>query len=207
MPAVWDEDAWIDAVLDIADGLLLSGGGDVDPARYGSDAKVPLQYTASDRDAIETRLVAAAAERGVPVLGICRGAQLINVAFGGTLVQDVPSMRSSPIAHSLEPDPKDEHQPVHSVRLRPDSKVAAAYRRNIVDVNSMHHQAVDELGSGLVATGFAEDGLVEAIEAPDAWIVGVQWHPERMTDDHPEHRALFEAFVAATGDAAERGAA
>jgi putative glutamine amidotransferase len=203
MPAAWDGDEWIHEVLAIADGILLTGGGDVVPSRYGSRVEAELQYPSALRDAVESRLVLAAATRGVPVLGICRGCQLVNIAFGGTLIQDLPTMRPSDTAHALNSGPRDEHLPVHEVALSPDSRVAAAYGVEAIAVNSMHHQAVERVGGGLAATARAPDGLVEAVEATNAWVVGVQWHPERMVDEHPEQLLLFEALVSAAARKAQ----
>jgi putative glutamine amidotransferase len=197
MPAAWSDRDWVDEVLAVADGIVLTGGGDVDPRYFGDEEKTPLRYPSSLRDGIESRLVLAASDRGVPLLGICRGCQLINVAFGGTLLQDVSSMRPSDVAHSLEASPETEHRPVHEVSLAAGSKTAAAYRSERIDVNSMHHQAVDDVATGLTAAAVAPDGLVEGVEAVDAWVVGVQWHPERMAHEHPEHLALFAALVEA----------
>lgn len=199
MPAAWRDDEWVDEILAVADGVLLTGGGDVHASYYGEKESIPLQRTSELRDGVEARLMHAAGEAGMPVLGICRGCQVVNVAFGGTLIQDVPSMRPSDVPHSLDPGSDKEHEPVHEVALVPGSRLAAAYGTERVRVNSMHHQAVDEVAPNLSATAVAPDGLVEGIEAREGWIVGVQWHPERMSAAHPEQLAVFEAFVAAAG--------
>ncbi len=200
MPAAWPEDSWIEEIVSISDAILLTGGSDIDPTYYGDEEAVPLQSPSSLRDGIEGRLVLAAVDRGLPVLGICRGCQLINVAFGGTLIQDVPSMRPSDIPHSLEPGPEKEHEPVHEVSLSAGSRVTAAYSAERVAVNSMHHQAVQDVAPDLTVSAVAPDGLVEGVEAGDSWVVGVQWHPERMVSAYPEHLAAFRALVSAALD-------
>lgn len=194
-PALWGEVTWVEEILDVADGIVLTGGGDVVPRSYAASSSIALQRPLPLRDMIETRLVLEAAALRVPVLGICRGTQLINVAFGGSLVPDVPTARPSNIRHSIEPDPDREHHPVHDVILERGSKLARAYGTDRVSVNSMHHQAVDDAGTGVQVVGVAPDGLTEGIELSEGWVVGVQWHPERMIEAHPEHLSLFEALV------------
>jgi putative glutamine amidotransferase len=173
--------------LDGVHGLALAGGADVDPARYRAARDARTGVARPDRDAWELTLARAALERGLPVLAICRGMQVLNVALGGDLVQHLPEA----VGH-------DGHCPVvgqhgrHDVRLAPGSRVGALLGP-AADVATYHHQAVDGLGAGLVATGWAADGTVEAVEHADApWVVGVQWHPE-VRDGGP----LFAGFVAA----------
>lgn len=182
------------AALDGLDGLLLTGGGDIDPAQYGQ----PIDGTDPDtiypeRDRMELGLARAAVERGLPVFGICRGIQVMNVALGGCLIQHVEG-------HTGKNNTFEQPKP-HLVRLQPDSLIERVMANGPkVLTNSYHHQAlcVDGLAPGLVATGFAEDGTVEVVEMPDhPWFLGVQWHPERLYELGPEHRRLFEAFAAA----------
>lgn len=175
------------AVLDGLHGLALAGGADVDPARYRATRDARTGVARAGRDAWELTLARAALERGVPVLAICRGMQVLNVALGGDLVQHLPDA----VGH-------DGHCPVvgqhgrHDVRLAGGSRVGALLGP-VADVATYHHQAVDGLGARLVATGWAADGTVEAVEHADApWVVGVQWHPE-VRDGGP----LFAGFVAA----------
>lgn len=175
-------------------GLLLTGGEDVDPARYGAVPHPALGPLAAERDATEIALVTAARERGIPVLAICRGIQVLNVALGGTLVQDLPSERPSPVAHSA-PGPRDARS--HEVRVVPGSRLAAAMGATCIAANSLHHQAVDRLGAGLVVAGTAPDGIVEGVETADGdwWVLGVQWHPEELTGTAEAwDRGLFAAF-------------
>lgn len=186
-----------------ADGVMLVGGEDVEPALYGA-ARHPLTEAASPvRDAMELALVQAVRGAAVPLLAICRGLQVLNVALGGTLIQDIPSERRSGVAH----DPRgarDERS--HAVVVTAESRLSRILQADAIAVNSLHHQAIDRLGRGLRATAHAEDGLVEAAEATDPrwWAVGVQWHPEELTaTPEPWDRRLFESFVLA---AAERRA-
>ena len=183
------------AGLDGCDALLLTGGEDIEPYWYGADPSPLLDQPSQERDLFELALFAIARQRGLPVLGICRGIQLINVALGGTLFQDLPSERPGTIDHS----PKHARDArTHVVRLQPESRAALALGATEVTVNSVHHQAIRELGKGLVATGWSDDGLIEAAESePGAsWILAVQWHPEEMHADRdaPEH-GLFSALI------------
>jgi putative glutamine amidotransferase len=164
------------SLLDRIDGLLLIGGADLDPAAYGAERDPATEGTYPDRDGFEIALLRAALERGLPVLGICRGMQLLNVALGGTLVQDL-----------VAPDGSHPHRRVrgtfegndHTVRLQPGSLAARSVGEEDHLAHCHHHQAVLSLGEGLVVTGRAEDDVIEAIELADGrWGLGVQWHPE-----------------------------
>ena len=182
------------------DGLLLSGGSDLHPSYYGEEPTPELGVTLPERDAFEMDLLKEALELNVPVFGICRGLQVLNVALGGTLHQDLPSQLGADvsIAHRQQ-TPK--WQWTHEVGAEKGSGVAEIMENTNLRVNSYHHQAVKELAEPLVATAWAADGVVEAVESPDLserWIVGVQWHAEAMRDaEGPEHRNLFNALVAA----------
>ncbi len=182
------------AALEACDGLLLTGGEDIDPAYYGAERSPKLGAVDHERDRFELALFTAARERGLPVLGICRGLQLINVALGGTLYQDLPSERPSDVDHN--PD-SSRHARAHHVRLAPGSRAARVLGVDRLVPNSFHHQAVKQLGAGLVASGWSDDGLVEAIETSEGpWLLAVQWHPEEMHEDvtAPELK-LFRALV------------
>jgi putative glutamine amidotransferase len=184
--------SFVDAILDSIDGLVLSGGGDVDPACYGQTAVPEVSGVDQARDAWELPLVRAAMARGVPVLGICRGSQVLNVACGGTLVQDLPS-----ITDHIHRANDRWGEVVHPVEVDPTSKLADAVGTESVGANTLHHQAVADVGDGLRAVAWAQDGTVEAIESDDARaVLGVQWHPELLTD-HDTHRRLFAWVVAA----------
>ena len=174
------------------DGLLLSGGGDLDPARYGATPHPDVYGVDPARDAWELALVAAAHQ---PVLGICRGSQVLNVAAGGTLVQHLPDRTS--IVHR-EMDRKREL--VHDVEVQAGSRLHGVLGGPHHRVNTLHHQAVDQVGDGLVAVAWAPDGTIEAVEAVgDRPILAVQWHPELLID-HDVHAAIF-SWLVASGDA------
>lgn len=184
-----------DHALDGYAALLLTGGVDIEPARYGAVPAPALGRVDPARDAFEFALLAAARARRLPVLAICRGMQLVNVAAGGTLWQDLPTERGGAIAHE-QSAPRNVR--THEVRIERGTRTAAALGVDVLRSNSTHHQAVRELGVGLRATGWAEDGVVEALESSDPaeWLVGVQWHPEDLAPGAPDE-GLFRAFVAA----------
>ncbi|WP_038038848.1 gamma-glutamyl-gamma-aminobutyrate hydrolase family protein [Thermorudis peleae] len=187
------------SLLDHVDGILLSGGADIAPHRYGEETIHPTTYGIhSGRDELELQLVRAALARELPILGICRGCQVLNVAFGGTLYQDIPSMIASSLAHQQHEQGVPGDEPSHAVHLAEGSLLASIYGSTTVWVNSFHHQAVRQPGAGLIVSGRADDGIIEGLELPSAqFVIGVQWHPELMVEAHPEHRALFAAFVEA----------
>jgi putative glutamine amidotransferase len=179
-------------------GLVLSGGEDVDPAHYGETAHKTVTDVAPDRDVFELALVREAVRRDVPTLAICRGQQVLNVALGGTLIQDIPSS----VAGAADHDPERERwELTHEVRLLAGSRLRQVLGEDRVAVNSFHHQAVKDLGEGLVATAWAvEDGLVEGLEASGRrFVVAVQWHPESLWDRRPGFQPLFEALVTEAG--------
>ena len=190
------------AVIDTIDGVLLTGGGDVDPVFYGQERHPSVDDAEPGRDEFEIDLARRAMEADLPVLAICRGSQVLNVAAGGTLVQDIPSAVTTELTHSLDV-PKD--CVAHDIHIISDTRLHAALG-DAVDascacrVNSRHHQSVGSLGRSLVASATAPDGVIEAIEAPEArFCVGVQWHPENFWRTG-EFRPLFDAFVAAARD-------
>jgi putative glutamine amidotransferase len=179
--------------LDRLDGICLSGGPDLDPDAYGASDRHPeLGPTEPDLDAFELTLARAADARGLPILAICRGAQALNVARGGTLHQHLPGHRQTEPATAT----------THSVHVAEGTRLAQLVGTRVLRVNSFHHQAVERLGRGLQAVGHAPDGTVEAIEARGPrFVVGVQWHVEGLVGQ-PRHRALFEALVAAAAEPA-----
>lgn len=178
------------------DGLVLSGGGDVCPYLYGEQASRGIARMDSDRDRWELALFAAASERGLPILGICRGCQLVNVALGGTLWQDLPSQVPDSAGHSFDV-PMDE--PAHFVDLVPGTKLSRMFDSDRILTNSFHHQAVKDLAPGLVVSARSSDGIIEALEAtdPDRFLVAVQFHPEGLTKRFPEFLGPFRALMAA----------
>ena len=186
-----DPDA-LEPLLDGLCGLCLSGGPDLDPGAYGAEPHPALGPTEPPLDTFEIGLVRAAQARDMPVLAICRGLQVLNVARGGTLIQDLPSERPSDIDHRQA---QAGSRATHGVTLE-DGRLAGCLGLRELRVNSFHHQAVDRLGEGLRAVGWAPDGVVEAIEATDrTFTVGVQWHAESMIHA-PEQARLFAAFAA-----------
>lgn len=183
--------------LDGVHGLLIAGGPDVDPQCYGAERHPKTGGARAERDAWELALVRAALERDLPLLAVCRGLQVLNTALGGTLIQHLPDVVGS-----------DMHSPVvgafgrHAVELEAGSRLAGIAGERAMTATH-HHQAIDRLGDGLIACGWAEDKVIEAVEVPDRrWAFGVQWHPEAADGD-----ALFAAFVAACAEraAAEEG--
>ena len=207
-------DAFGDA-LELADGIVMGFGGDIHPGRYGGDPAHPTLTNVSERrDAFEFALARAALASGKPVLGICRGMQVLNVARGGSMHADAGAhpggdwdrwalVRAAVLDGSEHPG-----HPEHPLHVTPGSRLAAALGPGPHRVNSWHHQAVDRLGEGVVATGRADDGVVEAVEvAGDAWVLGVQWELQESWKEDPRQLAVFQAFVSATGRPAARSAA
>lgn len=178
--------AWAGDVVGGLDGLLLTGGGDVAPQWYHEEPRPEVYGVHPERDTWEMALVAAALAAEVPILGVCRGAQLLNVAAGGTLVQHLGTVTDEP-HHVRDRD----HQPVHAVEIDPGSTLGGIVGRDQLGVNTLHHQAVAVVGTSLRPVAWAPDGVIEAIEGADRRaIVGVQWHPE-MLIGHPRHLQLF----------------
>jgi putative glutamine amidotransferase len=190
-PPAAQADAVAREVLDLADGLLLSGGGDVDPASYGAPRE-HVDDADPAADAWEVALVRAARERRMPTLGICRGAQVMAVAFGGTLAQRLAGDTLHQDLAGMTPEAILAER--HEVELHPGSAVAQLFGgRPVLRVNTIHHHAVADAGA-LEVTARAGGDLIEAVEPADGWpAIGVQWHPEKM--DEPEQRALFERLV------------
>ncbi|WP_425388476.1 gamma-glutamyl-gamma-aminobutyrate hydrolase family protein [Domibacillus robiginosus] len=183
----------ISSYLDLCDGFILSGGEDVDPVYYGQIAHEKLGSVFAERDEFELTLTALLLKRKKPILAICRGLQVINVALGGTLWQDLPSQVNSPIQHS-----QTSHRslPTHPVTISSHSQLAKIIKNTTINVNSLHHQAIDILGKGLSAVGHSPDHIIEAVEMKgEAFVVGVQWHPESMVPGCTEMSRLFSSFV------------
>lgn len=183
------------------DGLLLTGGRDIDPQRYGERIWNATVQPEPDRDAFELPLVRLAVEADRPVLAICRGIQVLNVALGGTLYQDLPTQLPESLLHTQE---EDRDAVTHSVRMEPHSCLARLIGDAPLETNTFHHQAVKDVASSLQVTARSDDGVIEALEAPDRrFVCGVQWHPEDLAASYPRHRRLFEALVGAAGPARE----
>jgi putative glutamine amidotransferase len=185
-----------------AGGLLLAGGGDVRPEIYGAAPHPSYHAAEPGRDEYEIELTKRALDAGLPLFAICRGIQILNVAYGGTLVQDIPSEMTGALEHKLDVPPNEPFTIAHEVWLEKDSLLArlasdAGSDGDSRQVNSRHHQAVKTLGAGLVAVATAPDGVIEAVEDPTRhFCLGVQWHPENFYRTG-EFRSLFEGFVRA----------
>jgi putative glutamine amidotransferase len=185
-------------LLEPFDALLLVGGGDVDPARYGGGANEHVYGVEPDRDDFEIALLHAAERLAMPTLCICRGIQVMNVAYGGTLLLHLPEVPSLQV-HGV---PLDETQTIHDVRVEPGSLLHEVTGETELACLSHHHQGIDRLGDGLVVTARTEDGLVEALERTgSAFCLGVQWHPEETADRDPAQQALFDALSRAAAGA------
>ncbi len=178
--------------------LVLSGGDDVDPAHYGEEPHETVTRVTPERDAFELALCREALRLDRPTLAICRGQQVLNVATGGTLIQDIPSTVSGAADHDPE---RERWELTHEVRLLPGSRLRQILGEDRVAVNSFHHQAVKDLGRGLRASAWSvEDGVIEGIEAEGCrFVLGVQWHPESFWERRPGFQSLFEALVGAAG--------
>jgi putative glutamine amidotransferase len=194
IPPVGASDA--PAVLDGLAGLVVTGGEDVAPARYGQ-VPHPTVEAHEGRDESEIALVLEARRRRTPTLAICRGIQVVNVALGGTLIQDIPSQTRSAVNH----DPAGQRDDrIHTVRVDPSSKLARALGAECLTTNSFHHQALDTVARGLRVSARTEDGIIEGAESADSdwWMLAVQWHPEELMDTpEPWDRKLFAAFAEA----------
>jgi putative glutamine amidotransferase len=191
-------------------GVVLPGGGDIDPARYGAANVDPTFDPAEEgRDEFETEIIRLAIEQDVPLLAICRGVQVLNVALGGTLIQDIPTERPGPVNHRVT-DPK--WAIAHGVTVDASSRLHAVLRDRVgVDgtlaVNSRHHQSIKDVAPALRVTAMAPDGIIEAVERPGStYCLGVQWHPENFVE-HGEFAALFRDFVITAGVALKAGKA
>jgi putative glutamine amidotransferase len=187
--------AAIAALLDRLDGVLIPGGADVDPRFYGAKRSATVTYTDPERDEYEIRVIRAAVKRGMPVLGICRGQQSINVALGGTLYQDIEADGAGSLKHQSPRGPR-HNSLVHSVDVEPGSRYRRATGAARIKVNSRHHQSVRDVAPGLQVTARSSDGVIEGIESPDGRVVAVQCHPEALTRLDWAGR-LFRDFVAA----------
>jgi putative glutamine amidotransferase len=184
------------------DGLVLTGGGDVEPARFGQTRHPTVDDVSPARDELELGLTRRAVADGVPLFAICRGIQVLNVALGGTLLQDIASERPGALAHSQT---APRHEATHAVKvLGEGTRLARVLGALEIEVNSMHHQAVEQLGEGLREVAWAPDGVIEGVEMPgdERFVLGVQWHPEELAGHDLAARNLFTAIV----DAARRRA-
>ena len=195
-----DPDAAVE-VLDHVGGLMLLGGGDLDPATYGAERHDKVYGVDDERDAVELALVSEALRRAMPILAICRGLQVLNVALGGTLVQHIPDLGGA-VQHGV---PGGGGTVMHDVKVEPGSLLAGITGVESLATSSHHHQAIERLGDGLTVTARADDGVIEAVEHEGpAWIVAVQWHPEDTAGADPAQQALFDALTERAGEYATR---
>jgi len=192
----------LETLFDQVDGLLFSGGGDIEPSFYNQSPQVEnLSDVQIERDERELQLMRMAIERRKPFFAICRGIQVMNVAAGGTLWQDLASQNPNSIRHDFyyQDDQLPRNYIAHEVKLTESSLLRKVLRQPCVAVNSLHHQAINQVAAGLIASGRAEDGVVEVLETPGhPFGVGVQWHPEELFAEQDSARQIFAAFIAAS---------
>ncbi len=187
LPPLGDTIGELETVLSRFDGVCLPGGPDVNPTRYTTDSAHPTLYGVNDdHDELDLAMATAAVNLGTPLLAICRGHQVLNVALGGSLVQHIGDKQA-----------EDHRFTMHPVNLEGDSRAARAIGSSNPIGHSVHHQAVDQLGANLYVTGYTDDGMIEAVEMAGRWLVSVQWHPEDTADQDVEQQRLFDAFVEA----------
>lgn len=188
-----------EALATLCQGFLLPGGEDIDPVQYGQPLRPECGRIRPELDAFCRRICDHAQRSGKPLLGICKGMQFLNIYFGGTLYQDLSCREEKSYLHQQE---YDRTYPVHAVSLAEGSGLREILGEASVRTNTMHHQAVDRVGEGLTVSAVAEDGIIEGIESRDARIIGVQWHPEELTETVPEMNRLFQHLVNLAGKSA-----
>jgi putative glutamine amidotransferase len=201
IPLLEGDSATLRAIYDRADGIFLPGGVDLEPSTYREEPSTLVGRTDPARDEIELTLTRWALADHKPLLAVCRGIQVVNVAAGGTVHQDLTTQLPGAIKHDYFPtgDRYSRDLLVHDVEVREDSKLRALLGAPVVKVNSMHHQGIKDLAGGLRPTAFAPDGLIEGVESPNGhFLVGVQWHPEALVEKDPRMQRLFSAFIDAT---------
>lgn len=196
LPLTNEEDD-IEKLLDMCDGILLTGGQDVTPQIYGEERLIQCGETCDARDIMDTMFLLAALKKDKPVLGICRGLQLLNAAMGGTLYQDIPTQHPSEITHCQKPP---YSKTSHELVIIPGSPLGLLLKKERIAVNSYHHQGIKVLAEGLLPMAISEDGIVESLILPDAKFVwAVQWHPEFMDARDETSKLLFKVFLSACG--------
>lgn len=197
------DDDYFDWLVKTTDGLLLTGGGDIDPTLYSEEKdeksgsfnpEIPMSIDKL-RDEIELKLIKHFHKAKKPILGICRGCQLINIFFGGTLHQDLSKVLGNTDVHFNPKGEKELDKYYHGVKLVKGSNISRLIKTQIFEVNSFHHQAIDKLGEGLIVSARSSDGIIEAIESErsNQFVLGIQWHPEQLHDD--ESRNIFTSFL------------
>ena len=184
------------------DGVLFSGGCDVEPKRFGEETKESCGVIQKNRDALEFAVFKRAFEKKKPIMGICRGAQVINVALGGSLYQDIPTEIPSDIPHR-QPQPRTE--PSHEVKILSDTPLMELIGKERMTANSFHHQAIKALGDGLEVMALADDGIIEAVyHTGDSYVIAYQWHPERLYTIDEDNMILFTDFIKAATEESEK---
>lgn len=193
------DDDTVRGVYESLDGVFLPGGADIDPVSYGREPHSLCDKTDRERDRVELLLARWALADGKPTLGVCRGMQLINVAAGGSLYEDIATQMPNAIRHDYFPFSEPGYARdylAHDVEVVAGTRLAHVFGAGALAVNSMHHQGIRDLGDGLRVTATAPDGLIEGLESRNGkYVVGVQWHPEALTDRHEQARELFREFV------------
>ncbi len=189
------------------DGVVIGGGCDVEPSRYGESARADAGLELDpERDETDFALFDLARRARTPTLAICRGIQVVNVALGGTLVQDLPSQRPGPLAHETDgTKPRERARLDHTVRIAPGTRLSGMAGTAEIPVNSRHHQAIALPAPGLTVSAVAPDGVIEAVESGEPWLVAVQWHPENLVGTDPASRRIFEEFARAVRARAQAG--
>ena len=203
IPLVVDDEDTLRGIYDELDGVFLPGGADIDPATYGEERHPRCDKSDPPRDQVELALARWAMADRKPILGVCRGLQLVNLAAGGTLYQDLAEQMPGSIKHDYFPFGGRHARDflAHDVRIATPSRLSDIFGEGVTKVNSMHHQGIRTLGASLAPTAVAPDGLVEGVESTDgSYLVAVQWHPEVLTDSSPATRRLFESFMAAAAE-------
>jgi putative glutamine amidotransferase len=199
LPNLTDKDL-LRSIYEKLDGLLLSGGGDIDPGRYGEAIHEKCGRIDAERDEVELALTRWAVEDGKPLLAICRGIQILNVALGGSLYQDIEAQISKALAHTWYPEYPRSHRS-HNVAVTPETRLAQILDLETLPVNSLHHQALKDLAPPLTVSARASDHVVEAVELRNhPFVLGVQWHPEDLAPDDARQQGLFALFVQACQD-------
>jgi putative glutamine amidotransferase len=198
VPLLPEDMPTMEEIFDRLDGVFLTGGVDVEPSFYG-ESKLPICGTTDrDRDVIESALLRHAMATHKPVLAVCRGLQILNVVCGGTLYQDVATQIPAANKHDFFPTPANPNRKflAHTITVTPGTRLSNIMQTPVASVNSMHHQAIKDLGRGLVTNALSPDGVIEGIEGTNGqYLVAVQWHPEELTETQPEMKALFTTFV------------
>lgn len=184
----------LDQLMNLLDGLILSGGGDIDPATYTDENHAEVYWVDQERDEAEFALADAALAADLPMFCICRGFQILNVKLGGSLLTHIPAVMPEAIDHRQPPD--QPYGPIqHEIRVEGNSWLADIMQSDTVTTASWHHQAIDRLGDGLKVVATAEDGIIEAVEMNDKPVIAVQWHPELTAANDPTQQALFDELV------------